>query len=248
MWVLLHGFTGSPRSWDRVIEKAELRDDPLMPALAGHGPGWRDVEADSFEGEVSRLASMISEIERPMLIAGYSMGARLALGLIVTYPTLFDAAVLIGVHPGLADESAVAARRALDEERARFLRSEGLGAFVQRWERDPLFHTQRSLSPELIETQRMLRLSHEAEGLAHALEMLGLAEMPNYGPAIDRIDVPIVAMAGSRDSKFSQLARAMAREHARVQERIIDGAGHNLLLEAPGAVAAALAHAHREAQ
>ncbi|HSN83331.1 MAG TPA: alpha/beta fold hydrolase [Polyangiales bacterium] len=247
MWVLLHGFTGSPESWHRVIEKAELRDDPLIPALTGHGPKWRDIEAHSFEGEVSRLADMVSELERPRLIAGYSMGARLALGLLVTYPGLFDAAVLIGVHPGLADESAVTARRALDQERARFLRSEGLDAFVQRWEREPLFRTQRSLPATLIERQRILRLSHEAEGLAHALEVLGLAEMPNYGAAMDRIDVPVITMAGSHDSKFSQLARAMAREHAVVQERIIDGAGHNLLLEAPAAVAQALADAEGEA-
>ncbi|KPK16354.1 MAG: hypothetical protein AMJ62_06020 [Myxococcales bacterium SG8_38] len=246
MWVLLHGFTGSPRSWERVIEEADLEDEPLTPALTGHGPSWRATKASSFEEEVSRLARMISALRRPRLIAGYSMGARLALGLAVDYPALFDAAVLIGVHSGLADDRERAARRALDQERAHVLRSKGIEAFVQRWEREPLFETQRSLPAELIERQRMLRLGHEAEGLAHALEVLGLAEMPDYGPGVRRIDLPVVAMAGALDPKFSRIARAMARDHAQVQARIVDGAGHNLLLEASRAVASTLADVEKE--
>jgi len=40
MWMLLHGFTGAPRSWNPVLARAQLDPPPLIPALAGHERDW----------------------------------------------------------------------------------------------------------------------------------------------------------------------------------------------------------------
>jgi 2-succinyl-6-hydroxy-2,4-cyclohexadiene-1-carboxylate synthase len=240
MWMLLHGFTGSPRSWDRVVESRAWPEPPLRPILAGHGPHWRAAGTVSFEAELSRLASMASSAAAPRLIAGYSLGARLALGLVATRPALFDAAVLVGVHPGLTEETARAERRALDQERAGLLRTAGLESFVAWWEQQPLFVTQRLLSPEIAERQREIRRGHDAEGLARALEGLGLAHMPDYGSRLGEIRIPITVMAGAQDPKFSDIARSLGKQHPHVCSSIVQGAGHNLLIEAPEAVAAEL--------
>ena len=77
------------------------------------------------------------------------------------------------------------------------------------------------------------------EGLARAIEVLGLAEMPNYGPAIGALEVPVTLMTGSLDSKFSGIADAIAAENANVDAEVVDGVGHNVVLEAPAAVAVA---------
>ncbi len=248
MWLLLHGFTGSPRAWDDVLRHAELRRAPLVPTLTGHGKDWRDVSSSSFEDELRRLAALAARLEPPRLVAGYSMGARLALGLILGHPSLFAGAVLIGVHPGLSDSSAREERRALDRDRARRLRDDGLEAFVSEWERLPLFETQQSLPRALVDRQRAIRMSHEADGLAHALEVLGLAEMPDYGPALRRSSTPTIVMAGDRDSKFRDVAAALGARHPSLEPRIIEGAGHNLLVEAPRAVAEALLAAEEAAR
>ena len=139
MWLLLHGFTGAPESWRHVAEGASSDRPPLTPALTGHGADWQRTAVASFEGEVMRLASIVAETERPRLLCGYSMGSRVALGLLISRPDLFDAAVLIGMHPGLPDEPARAARRDLDTGRVRQLREEGLPVFVSAWEELPLF-------------------------------------------------------------------------------------------------------------
>jgi pimeloyl-ACP methyl ester carboxylesterase len=47
-------------------------------------------------------------------------------------------------------------------------------------------------------------------------------------------------MTGSHDSKFSGIAKAIASENAHVDAEVVNGAGHNVVLEAPAAVAAAL--------
>jgi 2-succinyl-6-hydroxy-2,4-cyclohexadiene-1-carboxylate synthase len=240
MWTLLHGFTGSPQSWSRVVARARLDCSSLIPALTGHGRDWQSRAVDSFEGEVTRLVSLLSDVEPPRLLCGYSLGARVALGLLARKPNLFEAAVLIGVHPGLSEDAARAERREVDAHRARLLREEGLAAFVAEWEELPLFATQRGLSPEILADQRGSRLDHDAEGLARSLEVLGLAAMPDYGPALASIEIPITIMAGALDAKFSRIAKVLAKGNAHIEIELVDGVGHNVLLEAPGAVVAAL--------
>ena len=245
MWMLLHGFTGAPESWDTVIERADLDHRPLAPALLGHARGAGVAQASSFADEVSRLAELAATIEPPRLLCGYSLGARLGLGLLSEHPGLFDAAILIGVHPGLQGEAERRMRRARDASRARALREEGLAAFVHAWEALPLFDSQRALSDRVLADQRAIRMSHDAEGLARSLEALGLAEMPSYGATFSSIHVPVTLMAGSRDEKFCELARSLASDRPLVELLVVEGAGHNLLLEAPETVASAIDRVNR---
>jgi 2-succinyl-6-hydroxy-2,4-cyclohexadiene-1-carboxylate synthase len=240
MWMLLHGFTGSPKGWSHAVDDAGLDDPPLIPTLGGHGRDWQSRPVESFEGEVARLVSLVSTVARPRLLCGYSMGARVGLGLLAHQPSLFDAAVLIGVHPGLTAETDRAERRQVDAGRARLLREEGLEAFVQGWEAIPLFATQRILSCGVLTAQREIRLAHDAEGLARSLEALGLAEMPDHRAALRAAKIPITLITGSLDTKFSQIARALAGESSHVDAQVVEGVGHNVVLEAPQAVAATL--------
>ena len=240
MWMLLHGFTGAPRSWNPVLARAQLDPPPLIPALAGHERDWHSRDVESFENEVTRLVSLASSATQPRLLCGYSMGARVALGLLARQPHLFDAALLIGVHPGLTDAEARTERHELDASRAQTLREKGLEAFVAAWEGIPLFASQRDVSRGTLAEQRDVRLAQDAEGLARALDVLGLAEMPDYRRAMASLKVPITLMTGSHDSKFSGIAKSLARENAHVDAEVVDGVGHNVVLEAPAAVAAAL--------
>jgi 2-succinyl-6-hydroxy-2,4-cyclohexadiene-1-carboxylate synthase len=245
MWMLIHGFMGSPRSWKDVVAHAKFGQEPLLPTLVGHGFDWRDAKTGTFEDEVSRLASMAMGLTPPRLVCGYSMGARVALGMLASHPDLWDAAVLIGVHPGLADESARSERRGLDSTRAHLLRTERLASFVDDWEQLPMFHTQRDLSREALATQREIRLSHDAAGLAYALEVLGLAEMPNYGTALRSIGVPVTLMVGSCDSRFCSVALGLAAMNPQIDAALVEDVGHNVVLEAPETVAAALTQTER---
>ena len=240
MWMLLHGFTGSPRSWDPVVSGASFDEPPVRPFLFGHGPGWHAHEVGSFAEEAQRLCQMAEALRPPRLVAGYSLGARLALGALAEAPELIDGCLLIGVHPGLADEAARAERRALDAERARLLREEGVPAFVDRWEQEPLFETQRALPAQARARQREVRLQHDAEGLARSLETLGLGAMPCYEEVLCAASAPVTLMAGARDLKFRDLATRLAGRNAAFECEIVEGAGHNVVLEAGEAVARAM--------
>ena len=157
MWMLLHGFTGSPSSWEHVLLAGDFGEPVVAPFLMGHGPGWRQNPSDTFEAEVERLAGIASASEAPRFVAGYSLGARVGLVLLTQHPELFAGAVLVSGRPGLSDVAARASRRAADAELAAVLRRDGLHAFLDSWEKNPLFDTQDALPKELtIDVPEML--------------------------------------------------------------------------------------------
>ncbi len=236
--VLLHGFTGCPASWDPVAALLPPDLEVLRPSLRGHDPQIVDGDG-TFDDEVDRLAGLVRRLTPPVHLAGYSMGARLALGLLVRHQELFAAATLIGVHPGL--EPAERTRRAAsDEALARRIEARRIADFVDRWQQLPLFASQDRLPAAIRERQRVQRLRHRPAGLALALRTLGPGSMPDYRPQLAELDLPIRLLAGASDDKFCHVARAMARSLPQGSVEIVPGAGHNLILEAPHAVTAAI--------
>lgn len=235
--VLLHGFAGSPQSWDRVTALMPPDTPVFRPALCGHGRV--PVAAATFHEEVERLASVLrKEGVSGAVLVGYSLGGRVALGLLVRHAELFEQAVILGASPGLADDAARAERVSADEAWALMLERDGLQAFVDAWERLPLFESQRGLDAEVLEEQRRIRLSHAPAGLASAMRVLGLGKMPNLLPELGRVQVPVQFVAGELDGKYRGQAAVMATAVAGARTRVVAGRGHNVVLEDPAAVAA----------
>lgn len=157
----------------------------------------------------------------------------MALGLIQAAPQRFRVATIISAHPGLTDPVLRAQRRADDRQWIQLLRTQGIDAFVQAWENLPLFATQRRLPSPVLARQRAERLSHRAEGLASCLERLGLAEMPNTWDDLAHFPGQLRWIVGAEDRKFLHLGRQVAACRPTTELNILDGVGHNPLLEAP---------------
>ena len=262
--VLLHGFSGHAESWAEVRASLPGERPVWCPPILGHGghgdhggPGGhdvalldleRDAAACSFVAEVDRLAAGIAaRFGAPVHVAGYSLGGRLALGLLARHTTLLGRATLIGAHPGLTTPEARAERVRSDEQWAELLERQGLTAFVAAWEAQPLFSTQGRLAKAVRERLRAQRLTHRPEGLAVAMRALGLGRMPPFaelcagaGVLPTSLDRPVEFLIGEEDARFCALARALAATLPRAKVTIVPDAGHNLPLEAPAAVAAAL--------
>lgn len=239
--LLLHGFAGTPQAWEEV---ATLVGDQLAlaaPWLPGHDahPGW--FRWGGFTEAVDAVAAALPSLAPPpWRVVGYSLGGRLALGMVVRHPLLFAGAVLIGASAGLRGEAERQERRAADARWCRVLRMEGMTTFLEAWETQPLFATQQRLAAPRRAAQRGWRRTLDPEGLASCLELLGLAAMPDLWPALSAIQLPVLLVAGEEDGKFVALARAMASRLPRGQVQVVPGVGHNVVLEAPEVVAEAL--------
>jgi 2-succinyl-6-hydroxy-2,4-cyclohexadiene-1-carboxylate synthase len=244
--VLIHGFTGSPRSFDGLVERLRVRHpgvETYRPTLLGHGAA-APLQSCRFEQEVHRIARAIRERALDGAhLCGYSLGARVALGLLTHHPYLFGGATLIGVHPGLASTAERAARVGADERWCQLLETRGLTAFLAAWQQQPLFASQRELSPGVADEQARIRAGQSADGLSRALRVLGLGQMPDYRGTLLGAALPVRLIAGALDTKFAALAAALVRQAPRVRLDLVPGVGHNVLIEAPAHIEGVLARA-----
>jgi len=229
----LHGFAGGPETFDDLRANGARW---LCPSLAGHGPR-PDTSASDFVAEVDRLAAWTrQQVDGPVRLLGYSMGARVALGLCARHSLLFTDAVLVSVHPGLRELQQGRERQLWEGRWVHLLETEGLAAFLQHWEELPLFATQRDVDPARLERQRRMRQSHGAEGLARALRVLGTGVMPDLWPALRQIQIPVRLVVGELDTKFVEVGRGAVEQLSRGRLDVIEATGHNVLLERPEAI------------
>lgn len=228
-YILLHGFTGAPASWDAAIAAAP------GPCVALPLPGHCHTPcADSFAANVAVIAAAI-EARSPggCHLIGYSLGARLGLGVLLERPGIAAAATLIGCHFGLREKKDRIDRRDRDRVWVNVLRTSGIATFVRRWEAQPLFSTQ---TPKMRDAQRNDRLDHDPEGLARSLETCGLAEMPSYWDRLPDLAIDVTLLTGGRDAKFTALANEAMSYNVRLRHRVIATSGHNIPAERPADV------------
>jgi 2-succinyl-6-hydroxy-2,4-cyclohexadiene-1-carboxylate synthase len=238
--VLIHGFLGLPESWSEVVSGLRSRARVVRPTLLGHGAA-APCSSRTFDDEVDRLAASLRDLRVSRAhLAGYSMGARVALVLAARHPELVGRLTLVSGTAGIDDDDERRVRALADDRLAMTLRAGGLPAFVRDWEALPLFATQQRLAADLRARHRARRLSHDASRLANALEVLSPGRMPVMTRRLASLEPPVTLVAGALDPKFVSIARAIAPLFANARVEIVDGAGHDVCLERPRALAALL--------
>lgn len=237
--ILLHGFTGDGRSWSRVAAKMRSERTVVAVDFPGHDGRTRPATIyHDWHGVIDALALAIRKAHlHDSYLVGYSLGGRVALGLLVEHPDLFVGGTLIGASAGLRNASERAERRAQDQALIDLLTNEGIEAFVEHWESLPLFASQARVPKAWLEEQRASRLAHDAEALAGSLRTLGLGVMPDYWDSLGEIAVPVHVVAGEEDEKFRRIGQSMAAKMPCGSYGIVAQAGHNIPLEAPEQIA-----------
>ena len=235
--LLLHGFTGSAVSWQGVIERLSPHFSITAVDLPGHGQTVAPDDPSRYRMEhVARdLAALIRQkLSPPVNVLGYSMGGRLALFLALEYPQLIRSLILESASPGLADEVEREARRSSDDTLADRIEAQGIEAFVDYWEAIPLFEPQRGLPDEIRLSLREQRLQNSPRGLANSLRGMGTGVQPSLWGRLGELAIPVMVMAGERDTKFAEMARQMGVLIQGADLRLISEAGHTIHVEKPG--------------
>jgi len=214
------------------VQRAASRQT-LAPDLRGHGTSAA-VRPVDFPHVVADVAALADEA----VLCGYSMGGRIALHTALAHPRRVRRLVLVSATAGIEDHGELAQRRAADEALAAGLERDGLEAFAARWAAQPLF---AGLAPEAAAAAHADRLRNDTAGLAAALRGLGTGVMEPVWHRLGELRMPVAVLAGERDAKFLAIARSLAGALPAATLTVVPGAGHALHLEAPEAVAGALA-------
>ena len=237
--LLLHGFTRDARAWQPVLPCFDAYRTVRVD-LIGHGKS--DSPADparyTMAHAVEDLMALLHhlDIEQTALL-GYSLGGRVALHLALEAPQLLWALVLESASPGIDDPMERDARFAGDVQLAASIEHDGIEPFVERWQAQPLFSSQRKLPDAILEEQRRQRLENSATGLANSLRGMGAGAQDDLLPRLHEIHLPTLFLAGALDERYAALAPIMAAEVSSAEHQVIAGAGHTTHLEQTDAFA-----------
>lgn len=234
--VLLHGFTGSGDVWTPFVAELSRQWLVVAPDLPGHGGTDAPVDADRYRMERcdDDLACLLDELDiERTVVMGYSMGGRTALHFAVTHPERVRALILESASPGIAAEEERAGRRRNDEALAQSIERDGIEAFVDRWERVPLFASQAGLPADVRARVRARRLQNSAAGLAGSLRGMGAGVPSPLLDALPMVDVPTLLLAGELDHKYCAIVGEMALSLPKATLNIVGGAGHAIHVERP---------------
>ncbi|MBF2456168.1 2-succinyl-6-hydroxy-2,4-cyclohexadiene-1-carboxylate synthase [Listeria welshimeri] len=234
--LMLHGFTGSNKTFQESITHLEEHFSIVAPDLLGHGKtdSPDEIERYSIERIVDDLVTIIQELKiMQCFVLGYSMGGRVATALASAHPEMVRGLILVSSSPGLAQKDLQESRVQADNRLADMLESEGIRSFVDYWEKLALFASQEVLSDELKKRIRLERLAQNPNGLAMSLRGMGTGKQPSYWNHLADFTFPVLLMTGSLDEKFEKIAQEMQQLLPNSTHVTVQNAGHAVYLEQP---------------
>ncbi|GHO87326.1 2-succinyl-6-hydroxy-2,4-cyclohexadiene-1-carboxylate synthase [Dictyobacter formicarum] len=235
--VFIHGFTGCATSWGPLLKHlAEQGMHIISLEMLGHGRSSVPEDPQRYAMEYCQedILAALRALEVPAgkaILVGYSMGGRIAL-----YTALsgyFRALLLESTSPGLPSHEEREQRRRSDEALANCIEDYGIEAFVNYWERRPIFASQVKLPVRVRAALRQQRLRNSTRGLANSLRGVGTGSQPAIHDRLGTITVPVLLLSGEEDQKFCAIARDMVERFPQARHHIIPGAGHTMHLEKP---------------
>jgi len=227
-WLLLHGLGSIAAGWGPVMRALRGSCRMLVPELSalggtecpGGGLGMR-------EGVEILTELMQREFgDRPVTVAGLSLGGWMAARLALAHPEQISRLVLIDAG-GYRDQ---------DWERIQSLVTIDDLAGVER-----LYGALFVRVPWLMRVTRTAFLkAYTSPGVRYVLS--GLTEADTFRDAdLARLRMPTALIWGEGDGLFAlETARAMAAALPRARLDVLPGCGHALHLECPGALVQAL--------
>jgi 2-succinyl-6-hydroxy-2,4-cyclohexadiene-1-carboxylate synthase len=237
--VLLHGFTGTHRTWDKLLQRLAEEHFLILIDLPGHGrsgvsPSRAKMGVGPTSDAVAEVMSLAMGNGRKAALLGYSLGGRVALDLACKHQELLSCLILEGASPGIEREGERDERMAKDDALADEIERRGLEWFVDHWQETPLFATQKDLPQAAVEGIRRDRLSNSARGLAMSLRGAGTGAMVPLWDRMEALKIPVLFVVGKRDRRYAEIGEAMRRRIPCSVMAEVDGAGHCVHLEKPG--------------
>ncbi len=217
----VHGFTQTGKSWIQAANSIANTTSTFIDA-PDHG------ESQGTSLTLQESGDAIAKIAHGMVLIGYSMGARMALHAAIQHPQSMTGLVLVSGTPGIEDVSERASRVQADDALAQHIEAVGTSVFIEEWIRQPLF-----ADTEFSDAEIQDRCRNTASSLASSLRTCGTGQQEPLWTQLDLIDIPVLLIAGSRDSKFTAIANRMHELIPHSTLSILDNAGHNAHLDQP---------------
>jgi 2-succinyl-6-hydroxy-2,4-cyclohexadiene-1-carboxylate synthase len=232
----LHGFTGCAKDWVPVVYLLDKKYNYYLVDLVGHGKS--DSPKENYYYFIDSIVNQLKEIilslsNSKIILAGYSMGGRIALNFALQNASLLKGLILESCTWGIGEENLRKERVIQDEKLAEFIENNSIDKFIDYWMNIDLFNTQRRFSNEMLGQIREHKLENNRAGLANTLRCSGTGIMKPLFNNIKDIHEKTLLISGGLDSKFTDINAEMVKLFTDAKHKIIKNAGHNTHLEEP---------------
>lgn len=231
--VFLHGLLGSGEDWDAPLQ--HLGDLPHITIdLPGHGLSALQ-SCNDFRDCCNQISdTLLTQVapHRPIVLVGYSLGARIAMtGIAKQYfPSLNIQQVIIeGGNFGLQSDADKQARLKNDAHWADRFSNEPIEQVLNDWYQQPVFSSLKHEQRQELVAKRSANLG---PAVATMLMATSLAKQEYLLDSMKEAGVRTHYICGEQDSKFSLLAKQSGLSFSQVAH-----AGHNAHREQPQAFA-----------
>ena len=161
--IFLHGFTGCAKDWVFIISSLDKRFNYYFIDLIGHGRSDSPIEDHYYyiDSIVDQLKEIILSLPyKKVVLAGYSMGGRIALNFALQNGTLLKGLILESSTWGISDVNLRKERVVRDEQLAEFIDNNSIDIFIDYWMKIDFFNTQKRLPNEVLVRIRERKLEN----------------------------------------------------------------------------------------
>ncbi len=223
--VFIHGFLGNHLDWSAVIDALSQQWFCLSIDLPGHGERGDSLLSNSGESELNLLFdSIISTIDKPFNLLGYSLGGRIAMLLAHQHPGYILSLSLESSHPGLLTQHEKQNRIQADKKWASLFLTQPLNLVLREWYQQPVFncHNNRKLQ-QLVESH----LGQSGAQLSKALTDYSLGIQKPYWDFLSQWNKPLLYISGKYDGKFCSIGADIKNINPYTQHITLEQSAHN---------------------
>ncbi|TNE70327.1 alpha/beta fold hydrolase, partial [bacterium] len=232
--VFLHGFYQDSRIWEPLATELEQSGftvfTPDLPGFGSHGVSSE--QELSVESQVKWLKKNIIKLNSsPLMVVGYSMGARLLLQAMHELQDLVDAFIIESGTNGIANETERLERIQSDSKLAEFILSD-VDTFQKQWNVHPTLQPVQTLSIDEKKRLNEIQSEQNPQFLAWSLHHFGTGMMPYLSQEyFSTMRKPVLFLAGEQDKKFASKALEISAYNPIFRHEIVPNCGHRVHLE-----------------
>ncbi|APJ02538.1 alpha/beta fold hydrolase [Silvanigrella aquatica] len=222
----IHGFLGFPSDWDSFKEDMNEYNYKFHSISDYMSPHSNNENSKFVLWAMKFNSSVFKEpIKNKNILIGYSLGGRLALHALIQ-SNKWDAAIIVSANPGLSHEAEKQARIANDIAWANRFLNEKWENVMESWNSQGVFSNMKNI---LTRDEKQFNKNE----VASMLTDFSLGKQENLREKIKSLHIPILWLAGDKDSKFANVTMEMKELINTIEIKIIADAGHRIPWEKP---------------
>lgn len=226
--IFLHGFLGNASDWEIILEDKRLSNyNKLAIDLPGHGNFIPVNTVNNYSEDIiiCYIKDIIkSQLNKKIILIGYSLGARAALSFVCKYPELVNALVLESGTPGIEDPAERINRFKTDNILAKKIK-EDYNNFIIGWYNTAIFSS-LSFNPDLKELLTLKRYNNNPNEIIKALIGFSQGIMIPRWELLKDLNIPILLISGELDKKYTEINKKMQQLLPKSIHKEIKNAGH----------------------